>query len=314
VANAIATAASVQGLSRSFGDVQAARDLSLAVPEGTIFGIIGPNGAGKTTTIRILMGILAADAGTINVLGESDPRRIKSRLGYLPEEKGLYKKMQVGELVAWFGQLKGMSRRDATDAARKLLTEFDLESRWRDKCDSLSKGMGQKVQIAATLVHDPELVVLDEPFSGLDPINVEMVRDAMLALKARGRTVILCTHIMEQAEQICDALALINRGRVVLDGTLAELTGSGDTLTVEYDGAGADFRRLPGVGRVNDAGNVAELSLSTDADPQAILRELLQRVTVRRFDTTTTSLHEVFVRAVREQGDEPLVDGEGEAA
>ena len=304
----------MQGVSRSFGDVQALESLSLAVPQGTVFGIIGPNGAGKTTTIRILMGILAADAGTINVLGESDPRRIKSRLGYLPEEKGLYKKMQVGELVGWFGELKGMSRRDATDAARKLLTEFDLESRWRDKCDSLSKGMGQKVQIAATFVHDPELVVLDEPFSGLDPINVEMVRDAMLALKARGKTVILCTHIMEQAEQICDALALVNRGRVVQGGSMAELTGGADTLTVEYDGSGADFGGLPGVVRVNDAGNVAELSLSADADPQAILRELLQCVTVRRFDTTRASLHEVFVRAVRETGDEPIAESDGETA
>ena len=144
--------------------------------------------------------------------------------------------------------------------------------------------------------------------------HLEMVRDAMLALKARGRTVILCTHIMEQAEQICDALTLINRGRVVLDGTLGELTGSGDMLTVEYDGSGVDFGGLPGVGRVNNAGNVTELSLAADADPRAILRELLQRVTVRRFDTTTTSLHEVFVRAVREKGDEPMVEGEGEAA
>ena len=302
------------GVSRSFGDVQAVQDLSLEVPQGTIFGLIGPNGAGKTTTIRILMGILAADQGSINVLGESDPRQIKSRLGYLPEEKGLYKKMQVGELVGWFGQLKGMSRRDATDSARKLLAEFDLEDRWRDKCDSLSKGMGQKVQIAATLVHDPELVVLDEPFSGLDPINVEMVRDAMLALKARGRTVILSTHIMEQAEQICDGLALINRGKVVLDGTLGELTGSGDTLTVEYEGSGADFGALPGVGRVNDAGNVAELSLAPDADAQAILRALVDRVIVRRFDTTTTSLHEVFVRAVRERGEEPFAEAETEAS
>ncbi len=287
----------MQGVSRSFGDVQAIEELSLAVPQGAIFGIIGPNGAGKTTTIRILMGILAADAGTINVLGESDPRRIKSRLGYLPEEKGLYKKMQVGEFVAWFGQLKGMSRRDATDAARKLLAGFDLGDRWRDKCDSLSKGMGQKVQIAATLVHDPELVVLDEPFSGLDPINVEVVREEILALKARGRTVILSTHIMEQAEQTCDALALINRGHVVLAGTLAELTGGSDTLTVEYDGDG-DFQNLPGIRRVNDAGNVAELQLAPGTDAQAILRALLERVTVRRFDTTTTSLHEVFVQAV----------------
>ena len=294
------------GVSRSFGDVQAVRDLSLAVPQGSIFGLIGPNGAGKTTAMRILMGILAADAGAINVLGESDPRRIKSRLGYLPEEKGLYKKMQVGELVGWFGQLKGMARKDATDAARRLLAEFDLEERWRDKCDSLSKGMAQKVQIAATLVHDPDLVVLDEPFSGLDPINVEMVRDAMLALKARGRTVILSTHIMEQAEQICDALALVDRGRVVLDGTVAELTGSDDTLTVEYEGPGADFAGLPGVGRVNDAGNVAELSLAPDADAQATLRALLDRVTVRRFDRTRTSLHEVFVRAVGRRPEPPV--------
>ena len=239
------------------------------------------------------------DAGSINILGEPNSEQIKDRLGYLPEEKGLYKNMKAGELVAYFGRLKGMSRRDARAKAVEILGRFGLGDWIEAKCKALSKGMGQKVQILATLLHEPELVILDEPFSGLDPVNTEVIRDLMLELKRQGKTVIFSTHVMEQAEQLCDAIVLIHRGRKVLDGPLGDVKRSGgSTVVVDYDGDGAALRGLPGVVRLNDAGKRAELSLADGADAQQILARLVGRVTIRRFDLREPTLHEIFVRTV----------------
>ena len=289
----------LQNVSKRFAHVVAVDRLSASVGKGAVYGILGPNGAGKTTTIRMLVGILRPDTGTVRVLDTTDPAKIKSRLGYLPEEKGLYKKMRVLDLVAYFGRLKGLTRTAAYTQGRRLLDEFDL-SQWHDqKCESLSKGMGQKVQIVATLIHDPELIVLDEPFSGLDPVNVELVRSIVLALRARNRTVLLSTHVMEQAEQICDGLILINHGRTLLDGALPDIRRAAQrTISIDYDGDGACLKDLPGVLRVNDAGRHAELSLHASADAQSILACLVNRITIRRFDTREASLHEIFIRAV----------------
>jgi ABC-2 type transport system ATP-binding protein len=278
----------LDGVSKRFADIVAVDDLSLTVPSGVV-----------TTTIRMLVGILRPDSGTLRVLGNTDPAAIKARLGYLPEEKGLYKKMRVLELVAYFGRLKGMTRAAAYTRGRQLLEEFDLGDRHNERCESLSKGMGQKVQIVATLIHEPQLIVLDEPFSGLDPVNVELVRNIVLAQRKIGRTVLLSTHVMEQAEQICDGLILINRGRMLLDGSLDGIRGAAQrTVTIDYDGDGACLEDLPGVIRINDAGRHAELSLGPAADTQKILASLMQRLTIRRFDTREASLHEIFVRAV----------------
>jgi ABC-2 type transport system ATP-binding protein len=292
-------AVALDDVSKTFAHVVAVNHLSLSVPRGVVYGILGPNGAGKTTTIRMLVGILRPDSGRVRVLDSNDPAQIKPRLGYLPEEKGLYKKMRVLDLVAYFGRLKGMTRAAAYSRGRSLLDEFDLGD-WHDqKCESLSKGMGQKVQIVATLIHDPELIVLDEPFSGLDPVNVELVRNIVLAQRSRNRTVLLSTHVMEQAQQICDGLILINHGRKLFDGTLSDIRRSSErTISIDYDGDGAILKDLPGVRRVNDAGRHAELSLNADADDQAILASLVGRLTIRRFDTREASLHEIFVRAV----------------
>jgi len=292
-------AVALDDVSKTFAHVVAVNHLSLRVPRGVVYGILGPNGAGKTTTIRMLVGILRPDSGRVRVLDSNDPAQIKPRLGYLPEEKGLYKKMRVLDLVAYFGRLKGMTRAAAYSRGRSLLDEFDLGD-WHDqKCESLSKGMGQKVQIVATLIHDPELIVLDEPFSGLDPVNVELVRNIVLAQRSRNRTVLLSTHVMEQAQQICDGLILINHGRKLFDGTLSDIRRSSErTISIDYDGDGAILKDLPGVRRVNDAGRHAELSLNADADDQAILASLVGRLTIRRFDTREASLHEIFVRAV----------------
>ena len=290
---------SLDQVSKHFAKVTAVDRLSFEIPQGSIFGLLGPNGAGKTTSIRMVVGILRPDEGTLRIFGAADPSLSKSRLGYLPEDKGLYKKMRVQELVAYFGRLKGLTRVDARRRAADLLRQFELGDWCQEKCESLSKGMGQKVQIAATLIHEPELVVLDEPFSGLDPVNVELIRETILAVKKSGRSVILSTHIMEQAEQICDELVLINHGTKVLEGTLGELKRSiGRTISLDYDGDGSILQNLAGVQRVNDAGKHAELTLDADTDPQQLLAALVGRLTIRRFDTQEASLHEIFVRTV----------------
>ena len=292
-------ALSLDGVTKSFGEHTAVNAMSAIIPRGSIYGFLGPNGAGKTTTIRMIMSILYPDTGVINVLGSNNPESVKDRLGYLPEEKGLYKKMKVGDLVTYFGQLKGMSGNDARKRGRELLERWNLGD-WIDKkCDALSKGMGQKVQIISTLIHDPELVILDEPFSGLDPVNVEVVRDVVLQMKRDGKTVIFSTHVMAQAEQMCDFIMLVNNGRKILDGPMSEIRGTaGGSVIVEYDGDGSIFNQLPGVTRVNDAGKQVELTLADDTDAKEILARLVGKVTIHRFDMRASSLHEIFIRAV----------------
>ena len=295
----------LENVNKRFGDVHAVDDVSFRVNAGTICGMIGPNGAGKTTTIRMIMSIIYPDSGRITVLGNTNSEAVKDRLGYLPEEKGLYKKMKTGEIMAYFGRLKGMNGRDAKARAAELLTRYGLGD-WVDKrCETLSKGMGQKVQLLATLIHGPELVILDEPFTGLDPVNRELMRDLILKMKQDGRTVIFSTHVMEQAEQICDYILMINKGKVVLDGTLAKVKSVGDKgILIDYDGDGSFLRGLPGVGRVNDSGKQAELFMLDGADPQKILAALVGKIEVRRFDLRDPSLHEIFIRTVGGQSDE----------
>ena len=245
------------------------------------------------------MSILYPDSGSIKVLGDSEPERVKDRLGYLPEEKGLYKKMKCRELIAYFGTLKGLVKSDALIRADKLLSKFELSHCADMRCESLSKGMAQKVQIMSTLIHDPEVIILDEPFSGLDPINVELVRNVILDLKREGRTVIFSTHVMEQAEQICDAILLIDHGRKLLDGMVADIKqGYKPTIILEYEGD-SNLLNQPGVSRVNNMGRTAELSLEDRAVPQEILRQLMEQLTLHGFSIKEPSLHEIFVRTVR---------------
>jgi ABC-2 type transport system ATP-binding protein len=292
-------ALTLESVTKRFGSFTAVDALSLQVPKGCIYGFLGQNGAGKTTTIRMVMSIFHPDAGRISVLGHGDAGEVKDRLGYLPEEKGLYKKMKTAEIVAYFGKLKGMDASTATLRARELLTRYGLGD-WLDKrCEAMSKGMGQKVQVLGTIIHEPELVILDEPFSGLDPVNRDLMRDIILDMKRQGRTVIFSTHGMEHAEQICDYVMMIHKSRLQWSGTLAEVKRGRDlAIQLDYDGDGAQLAKLPGALRVNDHGRHAEIVLAADADPQQALRWLLDRVTVRRFDRREPSLHEVFVRTV----------------
>ena len=288
----------LSGVRKVFANVVAVDNLSLEVQAGSIYGFLGPNGAGKSTTIRMLTGILRASEGVIRVL-DRDPGEVKRQLGYLPEEKGLYKKMRVKELIQYFGRLKGLESKVAEQKCEELLKKFELD-KWADqKCESLSKGMGQKVQIIATLIHDPELIVLDEPFSGLDPVSIELVREIILELKRTGRTVVFSTHMMEQAEQLCDSVLLINHGQKVIDGFTNEVRAeAGDTLRLDYEGDGSILKSLPGVVRLNDAGKHAELTLAPQADTQKLLALLIGKITITRFDISSASLHEVFVRSI----------------
>lgn len=289
----------LEHVTKRFGKVVAVDDFSLAVPTGSIYGFLGQNGAGKTTTLRMVMSILYPDEGRIEVLGNSDPETVKDQLGYLPEEKGLYRKMKVGEILTYFGRLKGMTAGDAKRRAHELLERYGLGDRIDARCDSLSKGMGQKVQVLATLIHQPDLVILDEPFSGLDPVNAETMRELILAMRRDGRTVLFSTHIMEQAEQLCDAIAIIHQGRKVLDGALSEVKASSERgILLDYDGDGEVLRTLEGVARLNDAGKQAEIFLDDGVDPQDVLARLVGHLRIRRFDLREPSLHEIFVRTV----------------
>ncbi|MFQ5505406.1 MAG: ABC transporter ATP-binding protein [Planctomycetota bacterium] len=295
------SALELDGVTKRFGDFVAVDALSMRVEKGSIYGFLGPNGSGKTTTMRMVMSILYPDEGSLSILGHGNAEQIKDRLGYLPEEKGLYKKMRVGEIVAYFGTLKGLSRADARRRAQDLLEQYGL-GEWIDKkCEAMSKGMGQKVQLLGTLIHDPDLLILDEPFSGLDPINMELMRDTILQMKREGRTVLFSTHVMHQAEEICDSILLIHKGKKVLDGPLAEIKSSGSkAIRLDYDGDGAFLARIEGVERVNDSGKSAEIVLSDGRDPQELLENLVGRLVIRRFDLREPSLHEIYVRTVGE--------------
>ena len=299
----------LEGVEKRFGAKVAVDGLSLEVPRGCIYGFLGPNGAGKTTTLRMVIGIFYPDAGRISVLGQSDPAAVKERIGYLPEERGLYEKMRVGDLMTYFGQLKGMETGSARKRALELLQRYGLGESADKKCQALSKGMAQKAQILATLIHEPELIILDEPFSGLDPLNRDLMRDLILQLKREGRSVIFSTHIMEQAEQICDRVLLIDDGKKILDGELSQVRASaGQEIRLDYDGDGDFLNDLPGVAGANDSGKQAELIMEEGADPQVVLAALVAAgVRVRRFDLRELSLHEIFIRAV---GDGERVEGD----
>lgn len=283
-------------ISKAFGTHLAVNNLSLRVPEGTVYGFIGPNGSGKTTTLRMIMNIIMPDSGSIHVLGSPATSSCSDRVGYMPEERGLYKRMKVRELLVFLGRLK--SENGIRSKVDRWLETMDLTS-WADKkVETLSKGMAQKVQFIATVVSEPDLVLLDEPFTGLDPVNTDVLKDAILGLRSRGTTVIFSTHDMSMAERMCDFIFMIYRGRKVLDGTLEEIQGTygHDTIRVKVHGGAAALDGLQGVERVNDFGQVQELRLSSHGDAQRVLRQILDRTSIQTFDIVKPSLHDIFVR------------------
>jgi ABC-2 type transport system ATP-binding protein len=285
----------IEGVTKSFGSHVAVCELSLEVPEGSIYGFIGPNGSGKTTTLRMIMRILHPDKGRIRVLGEDSLGAANDRVGYLPEERGLYKQMKVRDVLQFYAELKGCRNNRA--AIGRWLERMNL-SAWADKkVEALSKGMAQKVQFIATVVSGPELVLLDEPFSGLDPVNAEVLREAILDLRRQGTTVIFSTHDMAVAEKMCDFIFMIYQGRKVLDGTLEAIqdTYGSDTVRVRFDTA-VVLDDLPAVVKVTDFGRLQELRLVPGSDPQRLLPLLVDRGSLVHFELTRPTLHDIFVR------------------
>ena len=286
-------------VTKRFNGVAAVDRLTLAVPRGSIYGFIGPNGSGKTTTLRMIMNILLPDEGGIEVLDSSTSVAARDRVSYLPEERGLYKKMPVRRLLRYYGQLKGRTIAQLDPPIDDWMTRMGMQG-WDDKkIESLSKGMSQKVQFVAAVITKPELLILDEPFSGLDPVTAEALKDAVLEMRRQGTTVVFSTHDMGTAEKMCDRIFMIFRGRKVLDGTLQDIQAEYGFDTVRLrTGAGAGaLAGIPGVESVNDYGQLQEVRLSCDA--QKFLQQLASRTPVHHFEITRPSLHDIFVRIAR---------------
>ena len=290
----------LRGVTKSFAGHAAVTDLSLDIPRGSIFGLLGPNGAGKTTTLRMVLNILGPDTGTIEILGKPSDHAARDRIGYMPEERGLYPRMVVEEQLVFMAEIKGVPRAEAARRLPAWLERLGLAGWGKRKVNELSKGMQQKAQFIATVLHEPEVLILDEPMSGLDPVGMNLMRDVLMGLQRGGTTLVLSSHQMETVERLCDRVALINRGRKILDGAVAEVKEAHPThaLALAYEGDGAFLHSLPGVSVVNDSGRLAELRLLDGGDPQAVLREAASRVRVSRFEIVEPSLHDIFVATV----------------
>jgi ABC-2 type transport system ATP-binding protein len=286
----------IQNVTKTFGKHTAVDNLSLTVPQGSVYGFIGPNGSGKTTTLRMIMNILYPDSGLIQVFGERLRKTCTDRIGYMPEERGLYRKMKVRELLRFYGELK--SGRNVNGEVDLWLRKLDLTDWGNKKLETLSKGMSQKVQFIATVVSQPELIILDEPFTGLDPVNAEVIKDAVLELQAQGTTVIFSTHDMNVAERMCDFIFMIFKGRKVLDGTLISIQdGYGsDTIRIQTEDGAVALQNLNGVEKISDFGQLQELRMAPDCDPQEVLAAIMSQTHVRSFDIVRPSLHDIFLR------------------
>lgn len=302
----------IRRVTKRFDGVTAVDDLSLDVPRGAIYGFIGPNGSGKTTTIRMILSILLPDAGEIAVLGSRDARAARDRVGYLPEERGLYKKMSPRRLLRYFGRIKGAPTAAVDAAANDWLKRLDLADYADRRIEALSKGMAQKIQFISSVVANPELLILDEPFSGLDPVNADVLREAVLEMRRRGTTVVFSTHDMSTAEKMCDRIFMIFRGRKVLDGTLHDIQEQygADTVRLRVAGGAATLARFSEIESMTDYGQLQEVRLK--GAPQAFLGRLTASTDVYHFEVTRPSLHDIFVRIARpgasEGGQSPAVE------
>jgi ABC-2 type transport system ATP-binding protein len=295
----------VQQLVKRFSSVVAVNGVSFTVNAGEIFGLLGPNGAGKTTTIRMILHILEPDGGSILYHGNPFTEETRNVLGYLPEERGLYKKSKVIDTLLYFGELRGLTRAAARERARAWLKRLELSGQENRKVEEFSKGNQQKIQFIASVIHDPTLVILDEPFSGLDPVNQLLFKDILLDMKQEGKAIILSTHQMDQAERLSDSLCLINRGAVVLGGSVREVKQryGKNTLHVEFDGDGEFMERLPGVQRTLLYERSAELELEAGTTTRAVIDAINPRVELRKVELLEPSLHSIFLQVVGEPAD-----------
>ena len=290
-------------VNKSFGDFRAVTDLSLQVRRGRIFGLIGPNGAGKTTTIRMIVNITVPDSGRIELFGQPMSTGLQDRIGYLPEERGLYKRMKVGEQLRFFAELKALPGKEADARIDQWLGKLQLTD-WKEKrTKDLSKGMQQKIQFITAVIHEPDLLILDEPFSGLDPVNVEVMKDTILELKSANKTIILSTHQMEIAEKLCDDVCMINRSRKVLDGKLREIrrSSSRNAVALRFEGGDGLLRDPELVTNVRQVGDDFEVLLREGVSPQTLLKRLVQSDTlVTKFELVEPTLHDIFIAKVKE--------------
>jgi len=291
-------AVEVNHAAKSFADKVAVDDLSFSVAQGEMFGLIGPNGAGKTTTIRMMMDIIRPDSGEVTIFGEKLNEATKSRLGYLPEERGLYRKLKVLDCIVYLASLKGMDRHSAEEKADELLNRTGMLPHKRKKIEELSRGMGQIIQFIVSVIHDPELVVLDEPFAGLDPVNTELLKGMLADLRNQGKAIILSTHQMNQVEELCDRVLMINNGENVLYGDLGEIKARyrGNSVLLDFVG---ELREVPGVAGRRTHKSYTELMLDGRTTPQQVLAHLMGcGIVVNRFEVATPSLNEIFLKEV----------------
>jgi len=290
-------------VSKSFGDFRAVSDLSLEVRRGRIFGLIGPNGAGKTTTIRMIVNITVPDSGRVELFGQPMSTALQDRIGYLPEERGLYKRMKVGEQLRFFAELKDVKGKEADARIDQWLAKLQLTDWKQKKTKDLSKGMQQKVQFITSVIHEPDLLILDEPFSGLDPVNVDVMKDTILEQKAANKTIILSTHQMEIAEKLCDDVCMINRSRKVLDGKLREIrrSESRNAVALRFEGNDGLLKDPALVLNVRQVGEDIEVLLAEGVSPQTLLKRLVDADTVvTKFELVEPSLHDIFIAKVKE--------------
>jgi ABC-2 type transport system ATP-binding protein len=294
----------LEDVSKAFGRFVAVESLTLSVPKGSMFGLLGPNGAGKTTTIRMVMNITAPDSGEIQILGHPMDRETQNRIGYLPEERGLYRKMKVIDHLLFLAAIKEVPRETARQRIGAWADRMDLRPWLNKKVDELSKGMQQKIQFIATIVHDPEILILDEPFSGLDPLNVAIMRDYFLEFRAQGRTIIFSTHVLEQAEKLCDEICLLARSRKILEGEMKELKRrySRDLLRLSIDASLAEVGALPGVATAKAVDGTFVISLAPGTDRREFLRRALDRYRIDAFSQEEPDLEEIYLEAVRSAG------------
>lgn len=293
----------LRGLTKTFGSTVAVRDLDLVVPQGALYGVIGPNGAGKTTAIRIILSILLPDRGEVSVLGHRSAFEAKDRIGYLPEERGLYRKMKVGQFLSYMARLKNADGDDLNQRVLQWLDRVGLRGVEQKRCEELSKGMQQKVQLVAAVIHKPDLLILDEPFSGLDPVSQRMLRDLVLAEHRRGATILFSTHVMFHAEQLCDHVVMIHRGAKVLDERMTEIRARHNPQSLLFEPFDADadtgaLAALPGVQHVSRDGPVWEIAMRPASDPPAVIRAVAEAVPPARIELKRPTLEDVFVNIV----------------
>ena len=288
----------VQHLSKSFDSLKAVDDVSFSVPEGSVFGLIGRNGAGKTTTIRMMMNIYLPDSGEVVLRGSKIGQEFKDKVGYLPEERGLYKKMKLMETLLFFAELKGKTGKEVVNRANEYLERFDLSDRKNSKLEDLSKGNQQKVQFITTILHDPEFIILDEPFSGLDPINTNLLKEIILELKKKEKVIIFSTHLMDFAERMCDHIAMIDEGKIILHGNLEDIKKrfGQRNVTISHVGDISFIKSYPFVEKFESFGNVTSIRVKSPPDIQELLKTLVEKkVIIKKFDAEDISLHQIFV-------------------